>query len=161
MHQDINHPVVQAVSGLPFLPKSKLNATQLSRGFLCQRLPSCMLTSVWWVSFLLPKNSHILLSLTGLLGKGGRRVCCFLSVLAGSPALVLDRGSQFSFCLWPACSYHPLAKGIIKQLHRTLKNALCGHLSKFLSGVWVSQQPLVLLGLQTLLWDNIGLWPAD
>ena len=77
----------------------------------------------------------------------------------GVPATVTtDRGAQFTLELWrrtlsklgigvsSTTAYHPQANGMVKRMHRTLKNALCctGRTGES----WSRSLPWVLLGIR-------------
>jgi hypothetical protein len=86
----------------------------------------------------------------------------------GVPAtIVCDRGAQFTSADFAEFaknagiqlnftnSYHPQANGMIERLHRTLKAALMCHMRS-----WYQALPTVLLGLRTVLKDELNCSPA-
>jgi transposase InsO family protein len=79
--------------------------------------------------------------------------------------IVSDRGAQFTSTLWAnlsSCfgvhlkqttSYHPQANGICERMHRQLKAALRARLT---SDDWLTQLPVVLLGIRAAVKEDIG-----
>ena len=84
----------------------------------------------------------------------------------GVPAsFVSDRGPQFTSGLWAALSsilgvehkqttaYHPQCNGMVERMHRQLKAALR---AKLTSDDWLTQLPVVLLGIRAAVKEDIG-----
>ena len=81
-----------------------------------------------------------------------------------------DRGAQFTSSLWSSlCSllgtevshttaYHPQANGLVERLHRQLKAAL---MTRLTDTNWLDHLPWVLLGLRTVLKEDLGTSAAE
>ncbi|GFT27121.1 transposon Tf2-6 polyprotein [Trichonephila clavipes] len=88
----------------------------------------------------------------------------------GTPAiLTTDRGRQFESPLFKALSkllrvqkchttgYHPQANGMIEELHRPMKSAIKCYATEH----WTEVLPIILLGLQASLKEDILCTPAE
>jgi hypothetical protein len=81
-----------------------------------------------------------------------------------------DRGPQFTSNLWfklckmlhlshkQSTAYHPESNGVVKRLHRRLKNALRACAA---TATWSEELPFVLLGLRAQPREDAGLSPAE
>lgn len=83
--------------------------------------------------------------------------------------ITTDQGRQFESTLFKqlndtlniqhfrTTAYHPQANGIIERWHRSLKAALKAKAND----KWTNELPLILLGLRTVIKEDIGLSPAE
>jgi transposase InsO family protein len=81
-----------------------------------------------------------------------------------------DRGPQFTSNIWnslclllkikhrPTIAYHPQADGMVEQLHRRLKDALC---TRSANASWAAELPWVLLGLRSQQREDSNISPAQ
>ena len=81
-----------------------------------------------------------------------------------------DRGRQFTSQLWSSLNnllgistnnttaYHPQANGLVERMHRQLKAALKARLN---SPTWMTELPMVMLGIRTAWREDIDCSPAD
>lgn len=89
----------------------------------------------------------------------------------GCPSeIVTDRGRQFESSLFTeltrilgttrlrTTAYHPQSNGLLERFHRHLKSALMAHGRP---NEWVSQVPIVLLGVRTALKEDLGCSTAE
>ncbi|CAH8553506.1 unnamed protein product [Schistosoma rodhaini] len=89
----------------------------------------------------------------------------------GIPAIITtDRGAQFESRLFQqltellgikrirTTSYHPMANGMVERLHRQLKASLT---SVIVNNDWANKLPLVMLGLRTIIKQDMGCCPAE
>lgn len=89
----------------------------------------------------------------------------------GAPLkITTDRGRQFESSLFHQLSrlfgyahhkttaYHPAANGLVERCHRQLKSALRAYPDP---GNWVDHLPLVLLGLRSVIRDDLGCSTAE
>ena len=86
--------------------------------------------------------------------------------------IITDQGRQFTSSLWRqmasllgispvlTTSYHPQSNGMIERVHQTLKERLISR-SLGSPSSWMSNLPLVLLGLRTTIRKDADCCPAD
>lgn len=92
----------------------------------------------------------------------------------GVPEIITtDRGSQFEsdlFYEWckqlgttrtRTTAYHPQSNGLVERLHRTLKAAITASCRSYQNRNWYEALPLVLLGLRTMVKEDLKCSPAE
>ena len=96
-----------------------------------------------------------------------RRLLCTCSVPL---TITSDQGSQFESDLWRelmhllgttrhrTTAYHPQASGLVERFHRSFKDGLGARLA---GANWVSDLPIVLLGIRTSLKEDLSCTAAE